>query len=117
MPFTVWGANSAWAAEHRETLTAFARDYKRAVRWLYDPANKDQAIDILVKHAQQDRKDSSEAYDYLVAKLKLFGLDGDVSDETYGKMANGLAEIGIIKPPFPPKSTIFDGSFVQQAGN
>jgi NitT/TauT family transport system substrate-binding protein len=117
VPFTVWGANSAWAAQNREALTAFARDYTRAVRWLYDPANRDQAIDILVKHANQDRKDSAEAYDYLVAKLKLFGLDGDVSDEAYGKMADGLAEIGILKQPYPPKSAIFDGSFVQQASH
>ena len=53
------------------------------------------------------------AYDYQVAKLKLFGLDGDVSDKTYEKMAEGLVEIGFIKKPYPPKSAIFDGSFVQ----
>ena len=98
-------------------LTAFARNYRRGVRWLYDPANKEQAIDILVKYAKQDRKDVEDAYDYLVAKLKLFGLDGDVSDKTYEKMAEGLVEIGFIKKPFPPKSAIFDGSFVQQAAN
>jgi NitT/TauT family transport system substrate-binding protein len=115
VPFTVWGANSAWAAQHRDALMAFARDYTRAVRWLYDPTNRDQAIDILVKHGSQDRKDSADAYDYLVAKLKLFGLDGDVSDQAYEKMAEGLAEIGIMKPPYPPKSVIFDGSFVQRA--
>jgi len=111
IPFTVWGANQAWAAAHR----AFARDYKRGVAWLNDPAHRQQAIDILVKHAKQDPKDSAEAYDYLVAKLKLFGADGDVSDAVYAKMAEGLAEIGTIKPPYPPKSAIFDGSFVQAA--
>ena len=115
IPFTVWGANQAWAAAHRDALTAFARDYKRGVAWLSDPAHRQQAIDILVKHAKQDPKDSAEAYDYLVAKLKLFGPDGDVSDAVYAKMAEGLAEIGIIKPPYPPKSAIVDGSFVQAA--
>lgn len=115
IPFTVWGANNAWAAQHRDALKAFAREYKRAVAWLYDPANKQQAIDILVKHAKQDPKDSAKAYDYLIAKLKLFGRDGDVSDAVYDKMADGLAEIGLIKPPYPPKSAIFDGSFVQAA--
>ena len=115
IPFTVWGANSAWAAQNREVLAAFARDYRRAVSWLYDPAHKEQAVDILVKHAKQDRADSADAYDYLVTKLKLFGLDGDVSDASYAKMAEGLADINIAKPPFPPKSAIFDGSFVQQA--
>ncbi len=115
IPFTVWGANQAWAAAHRDALVAFARDYKRGVAWLYDPAHRQQAIDILVKHAKQDPKDSAQAYDYLVAKLKLFGADGDVSDATYAKMAEGLAEIGTIKPPYPEKSAIFDGSFVQAA--
>ncbi len=64
------------------------------MQWLYDPANKQHAVDILVKRAKQDPKDSAEAYDYLVAKLKLFGLDGDVSDAVYERMAAGLAEIG-----------------------
>jgi len=117
IPFTVWAANMPWAEKNRAALTAFAKNYKRGVRWLYDPANKQQAIDILLKFARQDRKDIEEAYDYQVAKLRLYGLDGDVSDKTYAKMAEGLSEIGFIKPPYPPKSAIFDGSFVQQAGN
>jgi NitT/TauT family transport system substrate-binding protein len=115
IPFTVWGANDAWAAAHRDTLVAFARDYKRAVVWLYEPANRRQAIDILVRRAKQDPKDSAEAYDYLIAKLKLFGRDGDVTDAIYDKMADGLAEIGLVKKPYPPLSAIFDGSFVQAA--
>jgi NitT/TauT family transport system substrate-binding protein len=115
IPFTVWGANTAWAAAHRDTLVAFVRDYRRAVAWLYDPAHKQQAIDILVKRARQKPEDALKAYDYLIAKLKLFGTDGGVSDEVYAKMADGLAEIGTIKPPYPPKSAIFDGSFVQAA--
>jgi NitT/TauT family transport system substrate-binding protein len=117
IPFTVWAANSNWAAKNPVALTAFARSYKRGVEWLYNPANKQQAIDILVKHAKQDPKDSALAYDYLIAKLKLFGLDGNVSDTTYEKMAEGLVELGDMKKPYPPKSAIFDGSFVQQATN
>jgi len=117
IPFTVWAANMPWAEKNRNALAAFARNYKRGVRWLYDAANKEQAIDILMKYARQARKDLEEAYDYQVTKLKLYGLDGDVSDKVYDKMAEGLVEIGFIKKPFPPKSAIFDGSFVQQATN
>ena len=40
IPFTVWAANMPWAAKNRGALVAFARNYKRGVRWLYDPANK-----------------------------------------------------------------------------
>jgi NitT/TauT family transport system substrate-binding protein len=113
IPFTVWGANTAWAAAHRDTLVAFARDYQRAVAWLYDPAHRQQAVDILVKRAHQKPDDSLKAYNYLIGKLRLFGSNGDVPDAVYAKMAAGLAEIGTIKAPFPPKSAIFDGSFVE----
>jgi len=51
IPFTVWAASVPWAAKNRDALVAFARNYKRGVRWLYDPANKRQAIDILLKFA------------------------------------------------------------------
>jgi ABC-type nitrate/sulfonate/bicarbonate transport system substrate-binding protein len=117
IPFTVWGANLAWAAKNRDALKAFARNYKRAVQWLYNPANKAQAVDILVRYAHQDPNDCSDAYDFYVTKLKLFGPDGDVSDAGYEKMAEGLADIGIVKKPYPAKSAIFDGSFVQAASH
>jgi NitT/TauT family transport system substrate-binding protein len=117
VPFTVWAANTEWAAKNRAALIAFARSYQRGVRWLYDPANKDAAVDILVKHAKQDRKDTIEAYDYLVARLKLFGVDGGVPDAAYEKMAEGLIGLGDMKEPVPPKSAIFDATFVEQAVN
>lgn len=55
------------------------RSYKLGVQWLYNPADKQRTIDILVKHAKQNPTDSALAYDYLIAQLKLFGLDGNVS--------------------------------------
>ena len=115
IPFTVWGANTKWAASHREALVAFARDYRRAVAWLYDPANKERAIDILVKYAHQKPDVSRKAYEYLIQKLKLLGTDGDVSDATYAEMVNGLAAIGTVTAPYPSKSAIVDGSFVHAA--
>src|SRR5262249_25940832 len=117
IPFTVWAANAEWAAKNRAVLTAFARNYRRAVAWLYDPANKQAAVDILVRHGKQDREDSVKAYEYLIEGLKLFGLDGGVSDSAYEKMAEGLIDLGDMKKPIPPKSSIFDGSFVEQAVN
>jgi len=117
IPFTVWAANSEWAAKNRAALVAFAKSYKRGVRWLYDPANKDAAVGILVKHAKQDRNDTIQAYDYLIARLQLFGLDGGVPDAAYERMADGLVDLGDMRRPVPPKSVIFDGSFVQEASH
>ena len=87
------------------------------MRWLYDPANEDAAVDIMVKHAKQDRNDTIQAYDYLISRLKLFGVDGGVPDAAYERMAEGLIDLGDMKRPVPPKSVIFDASFVEQAVN
>src|SRR6266481_4275855 len=35
-PFTVWAANTTWAAKNGEALLGYIRAYSRAVRWLYD---------------------------------------------------------------------------------
>jgi hypothetical protein len=59
------------------------RAYSRAIRWLYDPKNKDQAINLLVKYSKQDRKDSADTYDYFVTKLRAFSADGRISDTSY----------------------------------
>ena len=114
-PFTVWAVNTDWAAKNRPTLLAYVKSYGRAVRWLYDPNNKDKAVDILVKYSRQDRKDSADTYDYFVTKLRAFSPDGLISDATYQKMAEGLISIDGLKPPVPPMSKFFDPSFVQQA--
>jgi ABC-type nitrate/sulfonate/bicarbonate transport system substrate-binding protein len=43
-------ARRAWAAKHGDELVAFIRAYVAAVDWLQDPANKDEAIAIYMKH-------------------------------------------------------------------
>jgi len=43
-------ARRAWAAKHGDGLVAFIRTYVAAMDWLQDPANKDEAIAIYMKH-------------------------------------------------------------------
>jgi ABC-type nitrate/sulfonate/bicarbonate transport system substrate-binding protein len=44
---TVAGARASWAREHRAAAVAFTRAFKSAVDWLYDPANRAEALAIL----------------------------------------------------------------------
>lgn len=114
-PFTVWAVNTNWAAKNKPTLLAYIKAYGRAVRWLYDPKNKEQAVDILVKHSKQNRQDSSDTYDYFLTKLKAFSADGLTSEATYKKMTDGLISLEDMKAPVPPMSKFFDPTFVQEA--
>jgi NitT/TauT family transport system substrate-binding protein len=114
-PFTVWAANTDWMTKNREALLSYIRVYGRAVRWIYDAKNKNQAVDILVKYSKQDPKDCVDTYDYFVSKLRAFSADGRISDASYRKMTDALAEWGDLEQPVPPLSKFFDLSFVDLA--
>ena len=114
-PFTVWAANTGWAANNREALLAYIRAYSRAVRWLYDAINKERAVDILVKYSKQDRKDSADTYDYFVSKLHAFSANGRISEPAYKRMTDALVAWGDLKEQVPPASKFFDLSFVEAA--
>ena len=113
-PFTVWAANTDWAAKNGAALTSFARCYQSAVKWLYDPANKAKALEILIAAAKTSPKDAAEAYDYLIAKLHVFSQTGALPAEDFAKMTAGLVGIGDMKEPTPPVSTFYDPTFVSE---
>jgi len=46
----VAGARKSWADAHRAEVIAYIRAFSDAVEWLYDPANKDEALTILLKN-------------------------------------------------------------------
>ena len=114
-PFTVWAVNTDWAQKNRPALLAYVKAYGSAVRWLYDPKNKDQAVDFLVKYSKQNKKDSADTYDYFIGKLKAFSADGLISDAAYRNMMNGLISLGDMKAPIPPSSKFINSSFVKEA--
>jgi NitT/TauT family transport system substrate-binding protein len=114
-PFTVLAANTDWAAKNRTALLGYIKAYARAISWLYDAGNKDQAVDLLVKYSKQDRKDCADTYDYFVTKLRAFSADGRISDATYNRMTAALVEWGDLKQPVPAASKFFDPSFVDAA--
>lgn len=114
-PFTVWAVNTDWASKNRGALTVFAKSYQRSVDWLYDPANEQRAINILIKYAKVDEKDATSSYDYLITQLHAFNRSGLITETTFQKMTDALLELGDIKKPVPPLQTFFDASFLQSA--
>lgn len=111
-PFTVWAVNTKWAETNGAALNAYVKAYGRAVRWLYDPANKEKAVDILIAFAKGDRKDTADTYDYFVTKLNAFSKTGTVSELVYKRMSEGLVSLGDLSDPVPQMQKFFDTSYV-----
>jgi ABC-type nitrate/sulfonate/bicarbonate transport system substrate-binding protein len=61
-------ARRAWAAKNGDHLVAFIRSYVAAMDWLQDPANKDEAISIYMKHIPAaPRPAAQKAYEVMFA--------------------------------------------------
>ena len=114
MPFTVWAANTDWAGQHRDALVGYIRAYGRAVAWLYDNKNKDEAVKLLVKYSKAEPKDAAETYDYFINQIHAFSANGLISDKGYRQMTDALVEFGDLKKPVPPMSKFVDASYVKE---
>lgn len=51
-PGTCFAASRKWATENPDAIEGFIRAYLRACDWLFEPANRDAAVDVLVRRMQ-----------------------------------------------------------------
>lgn len=114
-PFTVYATNTAWAAKHRDAVVAYLKSTMAATRWLYDPKNRNEAIDILAKSSKSKPEDAAKTYDLYTGVLKPFREDGAVTDAAMADILKALISFGEIKSPPPPNAKYYDGSFVEAA--
>ena len=62
-PFVGWAATDAFAQSHVQTIVDFTKAYLLGVRWVTNPANRQAAIDLLVKNTNSGPADAAKTYD------------------------------------------------------
>jgi NitT/TauT family transport system substrate-binding protein len=92
LPFTASVLSLAWAAKHPELARGINDAFDGGLTWLKDPANKAEAIDILVKQGlAQD--EVAQSYDFL-RKIDFWAADAKVSRKTIQHIIDGMRAIG-----------------------
>jgi len=71
----------SWARENRTKVIAFIRSYAQAIDWLYDKANHDEAITILLNNVQMSPGIAERTYDELLDPKDGFFRKARVSTE------------------------------------
>lgn len=57
-----------WAISNRETVVSYIRSYRRALNWLFDPRNKDAALEIYLRNMEGSTlAQARQAYEVLVS--------------------------------------------------
>jgi len=112
---TAFVVRTAWAQEHSDLLIAFTKGYLAGIRWLYDPANKVQAIQILSDRTNTSVADATATYDEYVTKLHEFTASGLMANESLVPVLDALVKIGQLKPPLSPPTRYYDNRWVRAA--
>jgi NitT/TauT family transport system substrate-binding protein len=99
MPFAGISVNTNWAATNKATVLKVIDVYNRSFAWLYDPKNRDEAVQILMKVSKIKKDDVELAYDFLI-KGKYFEATDKVSRSKLTRLVDALKGLGDLPQDF-----------------
>jgi NitT/TauT family transport system substrate-binding protein len=99
IPFAGISVNTNWAAQNRRTVEKLIGIYTRSMAWLYDPANRDEAVVILMRVSGLKKDDVERAYTFLI-QGKYFEPTGTVSKARINTLVDALKALGDLPAGF-----------------
>ena len=108
MPFAGISVNTNWAVANKATTEKLIKVYNDSMAWLYDPKNRDEAVEILMKVSKIKKDDVEKAYDFLIGG-KYFEPTGKVSKSRLNKLADALKTLGDIPQDFSVETLFLPG--------
>ena len=92
LPFTGYATNIAWATTHKPLLLGFLGAMAKGVDWFYQDANRNDAVDILVKQSGLSRADVEATYDYY-RQLRVFDHRGAIESDTVRNLIKAMQQM------------------------
>ena len=108
MPFSGVSTNRNWAQRNKGTIEKFLAVYTKSIRWLADPANRREAVDMMVSVSNLKAADVEKSYDFLV-KGNFLESSGRISKSKLGKVVDALKELGDIPANFEVERLFLPG--------
>jgi NitT/TauT family transport system substrate-binding protein len=104
-PMMIWHVNDEWAKSHEKELLAFIRAHDKAVRYMSDPAHRQEVSQMLADASKSNLDDAEKTWDVCM-KVKAFVADGTVSDAATERVRDTLLASGDIKNSGPPSAYV-----------
>jgi NitT/TauT family transport system substrate-binding protein len=108
LPFSGTDVSLAYADKHRDTLKKLLAVIDKSVAWFDDPANRTEAVDILVKEMKSPRPPVERSYDYL-RKINYFAPTNEISRKRMQNLINAMKALGDIKTDITPDKIVVPG--------
>jgi ABC-type nitrate/sulfonate/bicarbonate transport system substrate-binding protein len=112
---TFYIVKADWAAAHRSEVVGFLKALNEAHTWLFDPANKAEAIQIITKHTQLPADQAEKSYELFFTKPGInYSKAGEWSPAAVKAVVPGLIGVKLLKASYPYSKTV-DLSYLQAA--
>jgi ABC-type nitrate/sulfonate/bicarbonate transport system substrate-binding protein len=92
LPFTASVLSLSWAAKHPDLARGINEAFDEGLAWLDDPANKEEAIAILVKSGLPEAE-VRQSYDFM-RKIDFWAHDDKVSRSALKNLMDSMSKIG-----------------------
>jgi ABC-type nitrate/sulfonate/bicarbonate transport system substrate-binding protein len=112
----IWSAYNTkrqWAAAHKDIVIRFLKAVVLAHRWLYDPKNRDAAIQILMDNTNAGKEQVTQTYDLWI-KQKALSDHGETTALAINNMMQALVASHQLDAPLP-LDRVWDPSYLKEA--
>ena len=99
LPFSGSIVNRNWAEKNKDLLRRILAAHFKSVAWFYDPANRAEAVAIMVEASKINVGDVEKSYDFLI-KRKFFEQNGIISRTKINAIVKAMQQLGDLPADF-----------------
>jgi ABC-type nitrate/sulfonate/bicarbonate transport system substrate-binding protein len=114
--FTGYTARPDWLRSNEETAGRFVRAYQAGVRWLYEPANQERAIQVLIDETKMAGEDARATYALYIEQQHAYPTGGRINLPGVQAVLDALVDLGQLSAPTPPPNKYVDPTYVERFG-
>jgi len=106
--------NADWARQNEGAFVGYLKGIIRGIRWVYDPANREAALNLAVENTGVERKFAEMALDEHV-RVTAWPKNGEVNEKGLEWVIQQAAAVGELEPPLPTVQDVTDPSYTRKA--
>jgi ABC-type nitrate/sulfonate/bicarbonate transport system substrate-binding protein len=107
-PLTCGWALRPWLEGHRGIVVRFIRAWVAATDWLYEPANREECLSLIMEQERLNRAAAESAYKKVVPKAR-------INRSALNTVIELRKEMGVYQPPYRPLERFYDASYWREA--
>ncbi len=105
LPFSGSIVNRNWAEKNKDLLRRILAAHLKSVAWFYNPANRAEAVAIMVEASKIKTEDIEKSYDFLI-KGKYFEQNGIISRTKLNAIVKAMQQLGDLPADFDTNTLV-----------